>query len=191
MQKASRLLVVTFRQRAPEYPRRVHIDWVRVDEAKLRAGRSDGVVFFNLFPSQCMPATQRKKTDEPATYLRRHWPLKSTATDWLGCSSWWLFALHCLLSLSFSLQSGSCYALNLSLAFWRAQMATRITMMARWKPLQWYQVSFTPFQFLFLSHINKILLLCACLFSNTHTLDKLSSLRKHAPKQNYKQIHTH
>lgn len=28
-------------------------------------------------------------------------------------------------------------ALNLSLAFWRAQMATGITMMARWMPPRW------------------------------------------------------
>lgn len=43
MQRASRLLVVTFRQRALVYTRRAHIDWVRVDELKLNAVRRDRV----------------------------------------------------------------------------------------------------------------------------------------------------
>lgn len=141
MQQASRILVVTFRQQAPEYPKRVQIDWVRVDEVKLRAGRSDGVVFSSRsVPFKLYACTMRKKNEGPTTYLRRDWPLKSTVTDWLGCSGWWLFSLHLPLSpCSLALV----IALSPSLAFWRAQMATRMTMMVRWKSLLGWQVSFS------------------------------------------------
>lgn len=87
---------------------------------------------------------EKKKLEESTTCPGRDWPLKSTATDWLGCSSWWLFALHLP---PLSLQSGSCYCTQSISCFLRAQMANRITMMARWKPLRWCQVSFALFHF--------------------------------------------
>lgn len=66
-------------------------------------------------------------------------------------------------------------------------MATRITMMARWKPLRWWQVSFSLFQFLSLTHKSPPVLVL--LLKHTHAPDKSSSLSM--PKHNHKQMHTH
>lgn len=160
--------MVTFKQPAPEYPNRVHIDWVRVDEVNWEQEGVMELFFFFCFGgvsicslhNACMHATQRgKKTEAPTTCLGRDWPLKSTATNWLGCSRWWLFALHLLLSLC---RLALVIAVNLYLAFWRAQMATRITMMARWKPLWWWQVSFALFHSPSLPHT----IFSLCSFSN-------------------------
>lgn len=107
MLQASRILVVTFRQQAPEYPKRVHIDWVRVDEVKLRAGRSDGVVF----SPQSVPFKLYACTIEEKKWGTHHLSKERLA-----------FKIHCdrltgLLKLMtvfppsppLSLQSGSCY----------------------------------------------------------------------------------
>lgn len=142
MQRASRLLVLTFGQRALVYTRRARIDWERVDEVQLRAERSDGVVLcnpthhLNLFSSQCTPATQRNKkgAGEPTTCLERESrSLKSSEIDPVGSLS------------SISPCSVAPLITYLSLAFWRAQMATRITAMAHRMPLWYWQALFSPF----------------------------------------------
>lgn len=122
MQPASRLVVVTFRQRALVYTRRVHIDWERVDEVKLRAGRSDGLVFyFQSIPLHiaCLQHRGKKELRNPPLVWGERVAFKIYCDRLTG-----LFKLMAVCPPSPPLSTSPCslalvMALNLSLAFWR------------------------------------------------------------------------
>lgn len=187
MQQASRILVVTFRQLAPEYPKRVHIDWVRLDEVKLGAGRRDGVVF----SSQSVPFKLHGCTTEE----KRNWGTHHLSKKRLA------FKIHCdrltgLLKLMtvfppsppLSLQSGSCYCTQSISCILESsdghqdnhdgtlEVSSGVTSL--------FSLSLSPTQAqTILPSVHMLILI--------HTLDKLSSLSKCEPKHNRQQIYTH
>ena len=150
-----------------------------MDEVQLRAERSDGVVLcnpthhLNLFSSQCTPATPRNKkgAGEPTTCLGREPSLKSSEIDLDGSLP------------SISPCSVAPLVTYLSLTFWRAQMATRITtrhtvcLFGTDKPCS---LHFTH------RHVSPV----PMFILNKH-IHKPSSVSKYVPKHNHKQKPPH
>lgn len=139
---------------------------------------------FRCSPPQFLPFTMHGFNTE-----RKKWGALTllsgeSARDWPGCSGRWPSALHLLLTQP--LPAVWLQLLHKSiLSVRRAQMATRITVMARWMPLLSISLSVSATHTHTHAHTSPPALMLIC--EQTHKQAKSSSFSKCVPEHNHKQ----